>query len=43
MDEAGPAQESPEKPGLPSTREELSELVRGIVRDEMDAREARKP
>lgn len=28
------------RPGLPSTREELAELVRGIVQEELDAREA---
>jgi hypothetical protein len=28
------------RPGLPSTREELSELVRGIVQEELDTREA---
>src|SRR5262245_24725231 len=31
------------QPGLPSTREELSELVRGIVQEELDAREANSP
>ncbi len=31
------------RPGLPSTREELFELVRGIVQDELDAREAAPP
>ena len=31
------------RPGLPSTREELSELVRGIVQEEFDAREATPP
>lgn len=28
------------RPGLPSTREELVELVRGVVQEEFDAREA---
>ena len=27
------------RPGLPATREELSELVRGLVQEELDARE----
>lgn len=31
------------RPGLPSTREELSELIRGIVQEEFDAREATPP
>ena len=31
------------KAGLPSTREELAELVRGIVQEELDAREAAAP
>ena len=31
------------RPGLPSTREELSELVRGIVQEELDTREAAPP
>lgn len=31
------------RPGLPSTREELSELIRGIVQEELDAREAAPP
>lgn len=31
------------RPGLPSTREELSELIRGIVQEELDAREATPP
>ncbi|HWN43364.1 MAG TPA: hypothetical protein VNW71_14145 [Thermoanaerobaculia bacterium] len=31
------------RPGLPATREELSELVRGIVREEIDAREPGQP
>ena len=31
------------RPGLPATREELAELVRGIVQEELDARDATPP